>query len=165
MTLGETIRLLRGSETLREAAGKLGITHVHLHNVESGKVGCSFKVIQSVGEVYGYDPYALWFLANSGEVTKHLERAANIARGREKSLPMIASKDLRCTECGNPDTDLSLQVYLRKSIRLVRFRVDCGRCGCFSHYLKSGPVQVAVKTYLDRQFAGEQLVETVIESA
>lgn len=61
---------------------------------------------------------------------------------------MITRADMCCVECGSRDTALSVQVD-RGSRRLVRFRVDCATHGGFSHYLRHGPVQMAVKDYLD----------------
>jgi hypothetical protein len=56
--------------------------------------------------------------------------------------------DLFCRECGKSGwTRLSMQVD-RGERGLVRFRVDCDRCGAFSHFLEHSEIQEAVRRYL-----------------
>lgn len=58
----------------------------------------------------------------------------------------MTASDMRCQECQSySHTELSCQVF--KNGR-VKFRVDCERCGCFSHYLPRGASERAVEKLL-----------------
>lgn len=51
-----------------------------------------------------------------------------------------------CKECGSIDTSLEMQVD--RGGGLVRFRVDCNRCGGTPHYLPYTEINRAVKRWL-----------------
>jgi transcriptional regulator with XRE-family HTH domain len=69
--IGKTAKYLRERRglTLRAAAESLGITHVHLCNVENGKATPSLDLLDRLREVYGVDVATLaWCLY--GDVSK-----------------------------------------------------------------------------------------------
>lgn len=64
------------------------------------------------------------------------------------SNKMLSVQEMRCIKCGEYySTTLKLQVDRGEG--LVRFQVDCDRCGVFSHYLEYNEINRAVKRYLD----------------
>lgn len=70
MHLGQTARFVRDKKrlTLREAASKLGISHVHLCNIENNNVKASLDLLSKIREVYGVDLIVLaWCLYGDPE--------------------------------------------------------------------------------------------------
>jgi hypothetical protein len=68
--LGQTARYVREHKkmTLREAAAKLGISHVHLCNIENNHAAASLQLLDKVKEVYGVDLMVLaWCLHGDPE--------------------------------------------------------------------------------------------------
>lgn len=58
-----------------------------------------------------------------------------------------------CEECGKSDrTAITMHLDARKK---VRFRVDCSRCGVFSHYLENNAISEAVERYLKENSNGK----------
>lgn len=53
--LGHVFRTLRNNRgwTLRFAANKLAISHVHLCNIEKGRAKPSLQLLSRVGDIYG----------------------------------------------------------------------------------------------------------------
>src|SRR3954469_15290400 len=65
MHLGQTARYVRERKqlTLREAAAKLGISHVHLCNIENNRAVASLQLLEKMKDVYGVDLIVLgWCL-------------------------------------------------------------------------------------------------------
>lgn len=63
---------------------------------------------------------------------------------------MLSVQEMRCRDCGEYDR-ATLELQVDRGGRLVRFRVNCDRCGGFSHYLPYSEINRAVKRYLDEQ--------------
>lgn len=60
---------------------------------------------------------------------------------------MLTQQDMTCTQCNErAHTTLSLQVD--RGGGLARFRVDCEKCGTFSHYLEHNELNRAVQRWL-----------------
>lgn len=61
MTLGQAIRRIRenSNQTLREMGAALGVSHVHVCNLESGKVEPSLKLLMQFRTYYNQDPYIM----------------------------------------------------------------------------------------------------------
>ncbi len=60
----------------------------------------------------------------------------------------VSVQEMRCEECGGERwLKVTLQMSKHKNPRAM-FRVDCDRCGGFSHYLNGYPFDRAVEEYL-----------------
>jgi len=79
--IGQAARHLRELEGIsqREAASKLGITPVHLCNVELGKANPSSDLLGSIRELYGVDVHVLaWCLfGRTEQLPPRIQRAAD----------------------------------------------------------------------------------------
>lgn len=61
LPIGDTIRSLRQSKNLsqRAAAKELGMSHVHLNNIENGHVSPTLKCLEKFSDAWGQDVYLL----------------------------------------------------------------------------------------------------------
>src|SRR6266542_3429912 len=91
MHLGQTARYVRErkSLTLREAAAKLCISHVHLCNIENNRATASLQLLEKMKEVYGVDLMVLaWCLHGDPE------RLPTSVRGPMKALAKAWKSEL-----------------------------------------------------------------------
>lgn len=81
MPLSEAFRLIRDHHglTMRAFAARLGVSHVHVNDLEHGKVSPSIELLGRVREEYGFDPYLLMALKNEGDVEKYYRLLNNEA--------------------------------------------------------------------------------------
>lgn len=62
---------------------------------------------------------------------------------------MLTEQEMSCIECGaSQETTLEMQVD--RGGGLIRFRVNCEKCGGFSHYLEYNEINRAVKRWLKK---------------
>jgi transcriptional regulator with XRE-family HTH domain len=82
-TLGKTARYVREHKgmTQRAAAEALGVSSVHLSNVERGVTPPSASLITRFSEVYGVDVYVLSYCLDEEEADDH---HAGIQQARRK---------------------------------------------------------------------------------
>jgi transcriptional regulator with XRE-family HTH domain len=91
MHLGKTARYVRDRKqlTLREAAAKLGISHVHLCNIENNQAAASLQLLEKMKDVYGVDLVVLaWCLHGDPE------RLPASVRGPMKALAAAWKREL-----------------------------------------------------------------------
>ncbi len=72
--LGETAKYVRQAKKLtqREAGARIGISHVHLSNIETGKAEPSCATLEAMNAVYSVDLAALsWCLHNDASLYSH----------------------------------------------------------------------------------------------
>lgn len=91
MRIGSTVRYIRQLADLnqREAAGKLGITSVHLCNVERGRSDLSPYLRERFREVFGVDLYITAWL-RGGDIEKLPKRL----RAAAEKLATIWKREL-----------------------------------------------------------------------
>lgn len=61
----------------------------------------------------------------------------------------MTPKDLACLNCGDADA-IDVVMTADRGGRYVRFRVDCNKCGTFSHFLNEPVFSAAVKEFLHK---------------
>jgi hypothetical protein len=91
MHLGQTARYVRERKrlTLREAASSLGISHVHLCNIENNHAVASLQLLEKMKGVYGVDLMVLaWCLHGDSE------RLPASVRGPMKALAAAWKSEL-----------------------------------------------------------------------
>ena len=91
MHLGQTARYVRERKqlTLREAAAKLGISHVHLCNIENNHAVASLQLLEKIKDVYGVDLMVLaWCLYGDPD------RLPTSVRGPMKALAAAWKNEL-----------------------------------------------------------------------
>jgi transcriptional regulator with XRE-family HTH domain len=91
MHIGKTARYVRERKglTLRAAAELIGISHVHLCNIENNHAVASLQLLEKLKEVYGVDLIVLgWCLYGD------LNRLPPAVRGPMKSLGEAWLKEL-----------------------------------------------------------------------
>jgi hypothetical protein len=66
---------------------------------------------------------------------------------------MLMGPDLKCRECEGYDTTLTMQVD-KGERGLVRFLVNCNRCGAYSHQLPFTEINRAVRSWILRNVPG-----------
>jgi transcriptional regulator with XRE-family HTH domain len=96
--LGRTARQLRKSKGLnqRQAAELLGVSVVHLCNIENNKSSPSSSLLERYRDLWGVDLYVLaWCLHGDAEkLPRGIRRAAKeLAKAWEKQLGAVAKKD------------------------------------------------------------------------
>lgn len=75
MLIQEAIKIVFESTglTQREIGKKLGISHVHVCNIQSGHAGFSIELLAKIKEQFGYDPYLLTAVANEEVESFHYQ--------------------------------------------------------------------------------------------
>ena len=66
MTIAEAFRLIRDRSglTMRAFAARIGVSHVHVNDLERGKTMPSVDLLERVREAFGFDPHVLAALKN-----------------------------------------------------------------------------------------------------
>lgn len=62
---------------------------------------------------------------------------------------MLGCQEMTCRDCNEYDM-AALEMQVSKNGQ-VQFRVDCKRCGGFSHYLEYSEINRAVRRYMEGQ--------------
>lgn len=62
---------------------------------------------------------------------------------------MLTQLEMKCLNCGDDDST-EVEMTADRGGRLVRFRVDCTKCGTFSHYIDEPMLAHAAKEFLHK---------------
>lgn len=108
MMLGKTARYIREAQGLnqREAAQQLGISDVHLCNVENNKSSPSSALIDRYRELWSVDLYVLaWCLnGDASQLPASIQKPAEqLAKAWRKQLGIAAKRTEEISSCSTSD--------------------------------------------------------------
>jgi uncharacterized Zn finger protein len=72
---------------------------------------------------------------------------------------MLMYQEMICTECGSAEDTCIEMIEYKNKRKTIRFKVNCKRCGCYSHMLTPGAIEEAVRKYIEEKYETDSQIK------